>query len=289
MNTALLQNILQEALQVNIVTFNATLVGGGCINDTYRITINQQSYFLKHNIAENAADMFHKEAEALRFLASKNIFRIPRVIYSGSIENGKFLLLEYINSNAPNKAYWHSAGEQLAQLHTITNGYFGLNYNNYIGSLPQSNKQHQLFSNFFIYERLEPLVRQGEKKKFFTCSDTDYFENLYVKLPNLLPEEKPALLHGDLWNGNIFPDENNVPVIFDPAIYYGNREAELAFTTLFGGFHNSFYEAYIQANPLQAGYAERFAIYNLYPLLVHLHLFGNSYYAPIIKTLKQFA
>jgi fructosamine-3-kinase len=110
-----------------------------------------------------------------------------------------------------------------------------------------------------------------------------------VRLPHLLPQEKPALLHGDLWNGNIFSDEKNNPVIFDPAIYFGNKEAELAFTKLFGGFDNVFYDAYFQENPLLPGYEKRFAIYNLYPLLVHLHLFGESYYAQIIKTLKQFA
>jgi fructosamine-3-kinase len=174
-------------------------------------------------------------------------------------------------------------------MHRITCNFFGLSFNNYIGSLPQSNKLHKSFIDFFIYERLEPLVRLAERKKIFSCSDTDYFENLYVRLPHLLPQEKPALLHGDLWNGNIFSDEKNNPVIFDPAIYFGNKEAELAFTKLFGGFDNVFYDAYFQENPLLPGYEKRFAIYNLYPLLVHLHLFGESYYAPIIKTLKQFA
>ena len=289
MNIALLRNTLQEALQTAIATFEVAPVGGGCINNTYRVTINQQNYFLKYNTADYAKDMFQKEANALNFLSAQHIFRIPQVICSGTVEDNSFLLLEYINSTAPNKKFWQKAGAQLAQLHAVTQTTFGLDCDNYIGSLPQSNKQHKSFCNFFIYERLEPLLRLGEKKKLFSCSDTDYFENLYMKLPALLPDEKPALLHGDLWSGNIFSDTNHNPVIFDPAMYFGNREAELAFTTLFGGFDNAFYDAYFQENPLPPGYEKRIAIYNLYPLLVHLHLFGISYYAPIIKTLKQFA
>jgi protein-ribulosamine 3-kinase len=289
MQNALLEAALQNHFRSSFKISSISPISGGSINYCYCIVSGNQKYFLKYNEAEIAADLFAKEMLGLQLLQSTQTFKIPEIIYNGNYAEGSFLLLEYLEKHNASTEYWQKAGEQLAALHQHTATSYGLEYDNYIGSLPQSNKQYARFYDFFVYERLEPLVRLGEKNGYFSCSNTDQFESIYTQLPRLLPHESPALLHGDLWSGNIFSDSNKQPVIFDPAVYYGNREAELAFTTLFDKFHQSFYEAYNSALPMQNGYEERFPLYNLYPLLVHLHLFGSSYLQPILQTLKRFA
>jgi len=289
MQTALLEAALQKYFSYSFKIDSIRSNGGDNISDSFCIASAGKLYFLKFNSSQIACDLFEKEISSLQLLQITKTFKIPNIICNGNYSEGSFLLLEYISEGNATIEYWQKAGEQLAALHQNTNTSFGLNYNNYIGSLPQNNKQHQRFYDFFVYERLEPLVRLAEKKGYFSCANTDEFESIYTKLPRILPEEVPALLHGDLWSGNIFSDTDKNPVIFDPAVYYGNREAELAFTTLFGGFDKKYYEAYHSAFQMVSGYEEIFGIYNLYPLLVHLHLFGNSYLKPILQTLKKYA
>lgn len=258
-------------------------------SETYRFKWGNKNCFLKYQQNTLYPHLFEKEVEGLEMLRATQTFNIPEVWLCSQEEKSIFLIIQFIFSGVENIDYFENAGQKLARLHSHTDSQFGFKHDNYIGNLPQLNNLHNFFHDFFVYERLEPLVRMGEKQNFFTCSDTDKFESIYIKLKNIIPNEPPALLHGDLWHGNIFSDEQQNPILIDPAVYYGHREAELAFTYLFGNFPEPFYKSYHQYFPLISGFKERMDIYNLYPLLVHLHLFGRAYLRPIQRILNQFS
>jgi fructosamine-3-kinase len=288
MQSARLESMLRQEFGSGFSILNINSVGGGSINQCYRLHTSQGNFFLKTNNAPFASDMFKKEAKGLQTLIQAHAFLVPEAILQGKTDDFDFLLLEHIERGIATADSWQLAGKQLAQLHQIHASQHGLDYDNYIGSLPQSNRQHQKFYDFFINERLEPQVRMAEKKGLLNCTATDYFESLYVKLPTLLPDEQPALLHGDLWSGNMFFDTTGNPVIFDPAVYYGNRESDIAFTKLFGGFNDNFYKSYHYHFPMQNGFRERIDLYNLYPLLVHLNLFGTGYLHDVMNIVKRY-
>ncbi len=185
----------------------------------------------------------------------------------------------------------NSAGSEINSADNAINAntsFFGLDHDNYMGSLPQQNTQSPVWTNFFIRCRLEPQVRLAVEKGLLETSALRHFERLYQALPAIFPEEAPSLLHGDLWSGNFLCDENSRPVLIDPAVYFGHRSMDLAMTTLFGGFEKSFYESYAYHFPFPANYRELWEICNLYPLLIHLNLFGESYRRKILYTIQRF-
>jgi fructosamine-3-kinase len=198
------------------------------------------------------------------------------------------LILEYIDPGNPAKNYWETLGQALAVLHSHTQPKFGLQFNNYIGSLPQSNTLTASGISFFFEQRLLPQAGMALYKGLLAKQAYDALFRLYDRLPQIFPHERPALLHGDLWSGNVMVTETGQPALIDPAVYYGFRESDLAFTKLFGGFDQRFYSAYNEAFPLEDGFDDRVAIYNLYPLLVHVNLFGSGYVSGVERVLKQF-
>lgn len=262
-------------------------IGGGCIHSTARLITENQSYFIKYNNGEDAS-LFEKEAMGLILLSEASPIRIPKILGKGAMENMSYLLLEWIEKGTPKSTFWRDFGQQLARQHQCTQSHFGLDYDNYIGRLPQSNKLHANWDDFFVAERLLPQLELAFSNQLIDKGIVDRFERLFPQLINLIPKEPPALLHGDLWSGNFLSNELNQPVIFDPAVHYGHREAELAFTNLFGGFDRSFYQNYEEAYPLEKGFENRIDLHNLYPLLVHLNLFGQSYLSGILQTLKRY-
>ena len=163
-----------------------------------------------------------------------------------------------------------------------------MDHSNYIGRLPQRNAFEETWVDFFIEHRLEVqlglAIYNGHVDSFYA----DRFRSIYAVLPDEFPDERPCLLHGDLWSGNVMIGPKGEPVILDPAVFYGHREAELAFTRMFGGFDPYFYSAYNEATPLEVGFESRIDLYNLYPLLVHVNLFGTSYLSGVERTLKRF-
>jgi fructosamine-3-kinase len=261
--------------------------GGGCIHQAIKLTAGDNTFFLKWN-ENNAADMFACEEKGLELLRKHSSFKIPEVIGRGSVNDKDFLLLEYLPQHREDSRYWAALGLKLAELHRVKNANFGLEYDNFIGSLPQYNQQHASGVSFFIHQRLMPTAGMAYYNELFTLDEYRLFEVFYAKLPELIPEEAPSLLHGDLWSGNIMALQHSEPAIFDPAVYFGLREAELAFTQLFGGFDPIFLHTYHEAYPLESGFKERIAIYNLYPLLVHLILFGQSYKDSILNTIRKY-
>jgi len=265
-------------------------VSGGSINEAAKLDIEEVGpAFLKWNRTADP-DMFEKEVSGLNLLRDAETgLRVPEVLLQGTVNGSTgYLLLEYIEDGRPGNRSAQDFGEQLASLHDHRGESFGLDEDNYIGRLPQSNNRHSDWINFFIDERMEPQLQMAMKSGKFGSAITGAFNNMYRKLDEIFPKDRPSLLHGDLWGGNFFYDTEGTAVIYDPAVYYGHREIELAFTHLFGGFSSAFYETYDKVLPLEPGFKQRKDIYNLYPLLVHTNLFGGSYARQVEGIVTQF-
>lgn len=264
-------------------------VGGGSINNAFQVlTKENKRWFGKFNEVDKFPDLFVKEDRGLALLRRQNIIRIPHVIACTIVGKYQLLLLEWIEEGSRSANFRRTFGEQLARLHRVTADSFGLDEDNYMGALPQDNTPKFTWTEFFIHQRLEPLMRQATDQGLLDKTTIRHFERLYPILPSLFPIEPPSLLHGDLWSGNFLCDPVGNPVLIDPAVYYGHRSMDLAMTTLFGGLDRVFYEAYAASYPLPANYREQWDICNLYPLLIHLILFGKSYQPAILRTIQRF-
>jgi len=263
-------------------------VGGVCINEAYSLNTNFSKYFIKYNSATAFPGMFEKEAAGLKILAETKTIEIPEVIGSAETREYAYILLQYIETGICSRNFWQDFGIKLADLHRNTSEYFGLDHDNYIGSLVQKNTYHPDFFSFFISERIEPQLKEARNKGALSLGETRYFDSLFNTLHNIIPVEKPALIHGDLWSGNFVVTANGSPCLIDPAVYFGHREADIAMTQLFGGFHPEFYLSYNQAWPMEKDWQKRMDIFNLYPLLVHVNLFGGSYARQVLQIIRQF-
>ncbi|MEM6631914.1 MAG: fructosamine kinase family protein [Bacteroidota bacterium] len=280
---------IQEKLlsKKGIQVLQSQSLGGGCIHNAQKVQTDKGIFFLKWN-EDSAFSNFEREAKGLQLLASKSQFLIPSVHHLDKAQGYAFLLLDFIESKAPALAYWEDFGEKLADLHLHTNEAFGLDHDNFIGALEQSNAFRSSWAEFFIECRIQPKLKQAVDKGNIVPSLIATFDKLFTRLENWFPQEAPALLHGDLWGGNILVNREGFASIFDPAVYYGHREMELAFMTMFDRQPQSFYEAYQAQRPLESGWEQRLDLYNLYPLLVHVILFGNSYLGSVKRILDRF-
>ena len=232
--------------------------------------------------------MFGAEARGLSLLDRSHSLKVPSVVHHADAGDFQFLLMEYIEGRRRIDTYWERFGLGLAALHKNSSIVFGLDHDNYIGSLPQRNNPSASWIEFFTQERLNSQLQKAIEGGRFDYSVVNKFERLFSKLPALLPEEPPSLLHGDLWRGNIMTTSEGKPCIIDPAVYFGHREVDLAMTQLFGGFDSLFLESYNRTFPLTPGYEERVDIFNLYPLLVHVNLFGGGYRSQVVSILDRF-
>lgn len=272
---------------------------GGDINKAYALTLSTgDKIFMKAN-AKNNAGFFTAEADGLTAIAETQTIATPKIICTGT-DDGEdvgysFLLLNYIESGEKNKNFWEAFAKDLAALHKADTSkilsdketQFGFFQANFIGARPQKNTPTRTWIEFFRDNRLAPQFRDADS--YFTPSDREKITKLLDNLDRFLIEpEKPSLLHGDLWAGNVMCSAEGKPVLIDPACYIGHREADLAMTQLFGGFPQGFYDAYNQAYPLQPGYEERRDLYNLYQLLNHLNLFGPTYLEPVLSIVEEY-
>lgn len=271
-----------------VVIKDALSVGGGSINDAWRIDTDQGPFFLKTNSADRFPSMFEAEADGSERLRSAGTIGVPRVIAFGEEQDTSFLLLEWIEAATRRADFWPGFGEKLAKLHRTTADRFGLDRHNYIGSLVQRNDQDPEWVSFFIHQRLEPMLKMARDGRKVEAGMAFRFERLFAQLDRLFPREPPALLHGDLWSGNFITGPDGEAWIIDPAVYFGHREMDLAMTRLFGGFDHGFYAGYQQEFPLEKGWEERVDLCNLYPLLVHVNLFGGGYVAQVEAILRRF-
>lgn len=265
-----------SATQSRFELADAVPVSGGCINQAWRIQgSNGLRYFVKLNDARTLP-MFEAERAGLDAIAATHTVRVPQPVTSGTASQHAFLVLEYLDLCGDGDA--RLLGQQLAELHRSTEKFFGFSQGNFIGATPQSNEWMNDWIAFWREQRLgyqlDLAGRNGYAGKL-----QDLGQQLMERLPEFFDgyHPQPSLLHGDLWGGNHTYTQDGIPALFDPAPYYGDREADLAMTELFGGFGQDFYAAYHSVWPLDAGYARRKILYNLYHILNHANLFGGGY------------
>ncbi|GAB4040036.1 fructosamine kinase family protein [Spirosoma jeollabukense] len=288
------ESILFLALGQTVEVIEMQFLSGGDINTSAQVFSSEGVFFVKWNQMDQSQHvlgkptMFEAEARGLDLLRHTGALHIPKVIGHGQHQDKAYLILDYIDPGKPTETYWETLGQSLAVLHSHTQPKFGLHFDNYIGSLPQDNTLTTNGLDFFFEHRLLPQAGLALYKELLPKQAYDALFRLRARLPDLIPNERPALLHGDLWSGNVLVDEDGQPALIDPAVHYGLREAELAFTKLFGGFDDRFYNAYNEAFPLEDGFYDRVGLYNLYPLLVHVNLFGSGYVSGVERILKQF-
>ena len=285
--TFAIENYFQKNNQSGEI-LSSRSIGGGSINSAYQINTAKSQYFLKYNSAAYP-NMFESEFKGLELLAGSHSIRIPKTLFYYEGKAYSCLLMEYIESGGKNAEFWKLFAEQLAKMHRSSSDFFGLSFDNYMGSLPQSNQKHTDFVEFFINERLIPQVKLARDSSFMSRQNLRQMDSLYIELGNIFPKEAPALVHGDLWSGNFMNDEMGHPVIMDPAVYYGHREVDIAMTTMFGGFSSDFYDHYNSYYPMEPGWQSRMDYYKLYPILIHVNLFGASYLYDLQRIISSFA
>jgi fructosamine-3-kinase len=261
-------------------------VGGGCINQAYRISDGSRSFFLKLNQASQMA-MFEAEALGLKDMYESHTIRVPQPICWGLAGSSAYIVMEWLDFGYGGDSAWQRMGTNLAAMHRVTssNG-FGWRQNNTIGDTPQQNPWTSDWLEFYREHRLRYQFRLANRRGgHFPRQD-----ELLATLPELLADHDPApaLVHGDLWSGNASVTQEGEPVILDPATYYGDREVDIAMTELFGRFPAAFYEAYNAAFPLDEGYDKvRKTLYNLYHIINHFNLFGGGYGSQANRMIDQ--
>lgn len=265
---------ISTATGVAFAVERQSAVGGGCINSAAVLEDGKRRYFVKLNEARRLA-MFEAEADGLKEMSRAGGVRVPLPVCAGTANDAAYLVLEYIELESADTRSFEQLGQGLARMHRSTRAEFGWHRDNTIGSTPQPNTPSSDWVTFWREHRLgfqlRLAVRNGRNmmnKGERLMTGLEHFFQSYHPLP--------SLLHGDLWGGNV-GTSNGHPVIFDPAVYYGDRETDLAMTELFGGFPGRFYQAYRESWPLDPGYKVRKTLYNLYHVLNHFNLFGGGY------------
>lgn len=265
----------------------ARAVAGGSIHRTVRLATRAGPVFLKLAGPERF-DLLAAEADGLAALAATRALAVPGVAVLGRSGSAAYLALEWLDLGGGSERAERALGRGLARLHRQSADAFGWQRDNYIGATPQPNARARSWTRFFAERRLghqlELAARAGLPRNVVRCG-----ERLAAGIDRFFETEPaPSLLHGDLWGGN-WGASSGVPYVFDPAVYYGDREADLAMTRLFGGFGAAFYEAYAQSWPLEPGWRRRVALYNLYHLLNHFNLFGGAYSSQVVAALERLA
>lgn len=251
-------------------------VGGGCVHRSFMVASGSRRYFVKINAA-SFSQAFEAEAEGLNALRDARV-RAPEPIAHGLAQDEAWLVLEYVALREARAGDYIGLAAMLADLHETVGTRFGWASPNYVGANAQSNPWSDDWASFFrdarLSRQLEIAAQAGVSREVLALG-----ERILDAVPAILSGHRPvpSLLHGDLWEGNVGFRNNGAPVMFDPAVYYGDRECDLAMTELFGGFPRVFYDTYFERSPVDEGYPVRRDLYNLYHLLNHASLFGGSY------------
>jgi fructosamine-3-kinase len=269
-----LRQILEQALGHSLT--RAAALGGGSINNAFKVVLGDGSRVFVKTHPNPPAGMFDAEARGLRWLEEARAIRVPRVLAVSDVRPA-YLALELLSPAKRRPGFDEELGRSLAALHAFGAPSFGLDHDNFIGRLAQSNAPTDNWPSFYWLSRLEPQLRLAVDRGSIDAGTRSRFRTLSNALPELMgPEEPPSRLHGDLWGGNLHVDESGAPCLIDPAVYGGHREIDLAMMRLFGGFGERVFAAYAEALPLAPAAGSRVPLYQLYPLLVHVNLFGGS-------------
>lgn len=259
-------------------------LSGGDINAVY-LADAETKLVVKINDKTRYPNIFSAEAKGLELLKSSKSFLIPEVIDTGEIDNHTYLLMTYIESGKPDKNFTIQFASDLAKMHRCTQDRFGLGYNNYIGSLPQFNSFFDDADEFYVTQRLEPQLKLAREKGYRFENLEVFYKNISIEIPN----EKPSLIHGDLWAGNYLISQDGFPVLIDPAVSFACREMDLAMMKLFGRFDSAIFRIYNDIFPLGEDWEKRTDIWQLYYLLTHLNLFGSSYLDSTKTIIKRYS
>jgi len=265
------------------------VVAGGDVATAHRVELSSgRRLFAKVQPAEPRGALA-SEAEGLEWLREAGALRIPEVIGADVTASMQVLVLEWINVGAPRPDHDEWLGRGLAKLHQAEAPHFGLQRDNFIAALSQPNAAADDWASFYRTQRLDPMLVRAQRAGYVDRALQRRFDRLAPRLGELLgPPEPPARLHGDLWAGNLLHDSTGRPVLIDPAAYGGHCEIDLAMMMLFGGFSDRVFSAYHEAFPLEPGWRERVPLHQLYPLLVHVNLFGASYLGPLQSTIDRY-
>jgi protein-ribulosamine 3-kinase len=260
-------------------------VAGGSINAAFLLSDENNKYFVKTNASGQLA-MFEAEARGLQEIASSNTLKVPRPVCFGDDQKQSYIVMEYLDMSG--RADQMVLGQQLAAMHCVTAKKFGWEINNTIGATHQPNVWMDNWLDFWSEQRLG-FQLQLAAKNGYGGELQSLGEKLLIEMAELFSGRviRPSMLHGDLWGGNVAGLKDGTPVIYDPAFYYGDREADLAMTYVFGGFTQNFYDSYQNAYPLDDGFAVRKTFYNIYHIINHLNLFGGGYHGQAIHMLEQ--
>lgn len=264
---------------------NSSALSGGDINNVFLLNTSEGKYVVKLNHADKFPGMFDAEKAGLEALAKPDVIDVPRPLATGEINGEAYLLLEFRESGSKASNFWEKFGEQMAKLHRNSREKFGFSQDNYIGSLPQYNQDRESAADFYISQRLEPLIEMAQNSGYNLGNIDSFLKNI----AGLIPDEPPALVHGDLWNGNYIVNAEGMPCLIDPATAFAPREMDLGMMKLFGGFNEELFSVYHQNFPLQDGFKERIPIWQLYYLLVHLNLFGTGYLQSVTRIIQDFS
>ncbi len=272
-----------------ISIFSHRPAASGDISRTLLLKTSSGSFFVKYNQKDRFPGMYESEMTGLNLLRhSVQGLAIPRPIVVNTFQDLSFIVMEYLTPGNPDSVYWNNFGIGLANLHRVSSSAFGLDHNNYMGSLPQSNQCWNHWKDFYCNERIIPQAKLAFDHNLIDKNLLGNIERFCSSVPELMPEEIPALIHGDLWAGNCMPTLLSGAAIYDPACSYAHREADLAMTCLFGRFPEQFYHAYHESFPLAGGWEKRIDYFNLYPLLIHLNIFGQSYLSSVKSIIAPF-
>lgn len=281
---------IESALGARVAIRRRTPLGGGSINRTERLETTAGSFVLKSRAAAPPG-FFQAEADGLRALASSGTsLTLPRVVACGD-DDAPFLLLEDLGNGTRARDFDERLGRGLAQLHRASAARFGFARDNFCGATPQPNPWTDRWVDFYATSRLGFHARLARDAGRLSSRESGALDRLIARLGDWIgePPEGPALIHGDLWSGNVHVTADGAPAIIDPAVCYAHREAELGMMTLFGGFSSRVFEAYDEAFPLEPGWHDRNALYQLYHLLNHLNLFGDGYKGSVTRVVLGFS
>ncbi len=276
---------LEKELNIKIQSYFP--LSGSDISKALLCNTNKGKLFIKLNSSPNAMEMFEKESMGLQIINETHTIKTPEVYGTFNELEDAILVMEYVEAKTPSPGDMKNLGIGLRKLHKSGSEYFGLNHDNFIGTLHQSNKVCETWEEFYTKRRLTPQFMIAQEKKYLNEKETPDESRILECVHDICGDVKPGLVHGDLWSGNYIISEGGEPYLIDPAIYYGHGEVDIAMSNLFGGFDTSFYQSYFSNSSEYNNYKKKEELYQLYYLLVHLNMFGMSYYNSVKRVLKS--
>ena len=278
-----LQSALMEVVGNYAQIEHVQRVFGGDTSDCFKVRTSKNSFFVKMSPSSPCRGMLRKEAKALKRMHELEL-PTPRVHGTWEDDTFQSLVQEFCLSKPPDQNMWEELGRQVARMHDITSSQFGWRSDNFIATLRQDNSWEENALKYFVRRRIQPMRMMANR--FLDADDSNRLISVEEKLLETGWFFKPSLIHGDLWSGNILPSRKEI-LLIDPSISFGIDEMDLSMMKLFGGFPDEFFDSYLKSRSFNSDWIEKIPLWNLYPLLVHVILFGQSYLPQLRKSIKM--